>query len=582
MVAEQLSCRSKPGRWFASWCAAVFCLGLTACEGASIDPDHDAGTCHVDGDCVAGLTCYDHRVCVATTVADTPIVLRLTPPPDSGLLSEQFAVTLGSAKGQAPKLVLTPPAVVRGTVSQKGNPLARSIPGTLLANAPGLVDGVDLRFDATSLATQKTIAGSALAYGYELRVQAGLTYDVAFWPQSDAFPPHYTTATWGGSIDAWDIELPADSEYLHVKGQIAAAGKGIAKLRVALQDDAGRLCSTHATTDSDGKFDLLVDPSAPTAVTAVLGFEPADAKDLLPHGRVLPPLALKDYALKPGPVDLGAIDVGPLPELVDVTVHVQADGGAAVPEALVQMEHSLLQKRKGPQTFSALFIDVQGYVNAQGDFHTQLPPGAAQVIVQPAQKSPSARTAWQGDLQAGTQVLTCGQRLPVGGAVLDYASRGVAASQVVLRRIDTPDKGLMLLGSSDAGAADPIEIATDKDGAFHALVDPGTYAVWVLPPHGSGLAQVLARVADVAQGGNAADWQLIVPPPALLLGSVLRTDGQAVPGVLVDVLAAHLTLAQAAPVPVPGSLTDSHLLGSAVSDAKGRFEALVVATQVAH
>ena len=566
------------GTWLAVFCCALW----SGCEGASIDTDHDSGTCTVDGDCVAGLLCYDQRICVSGSVVDTPVVLKLTPPPDSGLLSEQFAVTLTGSHGPATKLVLTPPAVVRGTVSQKGNTLARSIPGTLLANAPGLVDGADLRFDAISLATQKSDDGSALAYGYELRVQAGKTYDIAFWPQSEAIPPHYTTATWGGSLDAWDIELPAASEYLHVTGRLTAEGKGIANLRVALQDEAGRLCSTRATTDQSGAFALDVDPSAPTAV---LAFEPVDGKDVLPRGRLQPAIKLSDSLLKPGPVEMGDIDVGNLEEPVNVTVHLQTQGGVAEPMALVRIQHSLLGPKSDTARFSKLYVETHGYANAQGDFSVRLPAGPAQIVVQPGPKSVSARTTWQGDVQGGTLALTCARRASVTGTVRDYAGRPVAATQVVLRRIDDPNKGRAPVGADKSLNADPTEIIADKSGAFSALADPGTYAVWALPPAGTGLARVLTRVVQVDAAANPS-WQLTLPPPALLLGSVLRSDGKAVPGVVLDILAPHLAVAQGAAgavsaVSLPGALSDGHLLGSAVSDAKGRFEALVVPTQVA-
>lgn len=560
------------------WLVAVSCGLWSGCDGASIDTDHDSGTCAVDGDCVGGLVCHDKRICVSGSVVETPVVLKLTPPPDSGLLSEQFAVTLTGNHGQATKLVLTPPAVVRGTVSQKGNTLARSIPGTLLANAPGLVDGADLRFDATSLATQKSDNGSALAYGYELRVQAGKTYDIAFWPQSEEIPPHYTNATWGGSLDVWDIELPATSEYLHITGRLTAEGKGIANLRVALQDGAGRLCSTRATTDQTGTFALDVDPSAPTAV---LAFEPADGKEVLPRGRLQPAIKLNHAGL----VEMGDIDLGHLDEPVNVTVHLQTEGGVAEPMALVRIQHSLLDPKADPARFSTLYVEVHGYANAQGDFSARLPAGAAQIVVQPGPKSVSARTTWQGDLQGGTKALTCARRASVTGTVRDYAGRPVAATQVVLRRIDDPNKGLTLIGADKSLGGDPTEIIADKAGEFAALADPGTYAVWALPPAGAGLARVLTRVAQVDAASNPS-WQLTLPPPALLLGSVLRPDGKPVPGVVLDILAAHLAVAQGASgvvqaVSLPQALADGHLLGSAVSDAKGRFEALVVPTQVA-
>lgn len=542
------------------------------------------GACDVDGDCVAGLKCFQKRICVAAHPPETPVVLRLTPPLDSGLLIEQFQVTLDAASQAVPvKLVMTEPAVVSGTVTQHGNLLAESIPGTLFATSPSAVDGHPLTFTATSYLVQKVFPGSSDAHGFELRVQPGYLYALAFWPESQEIPPHYTTITAGVHIEDWQIELPGATELLHVNGVFVMAGEPLAGLRVALQDEQGRVCSTQAVTDSYGAFALLVDPSAPaipgSARAATLHFEPVAAKDPLPRGHMLAIADLDKAALKNAPIALGKLDLGNPGPAAPMQVRVRSVSGAKVAGARVTVARELPQS--ATDTTAKLRVVVTGYADADGVFATSMPPGAVTVTVVPPQKSTSAMRVWQGKFQGGEVVVACPSRRLVHGTIQDIADHHITDSQVSLRRVDVDDKG-------SAADDQPIAAIMDGKGGFSALVDPGTYAVWVEPSKKSGLPRVLATRVEVPAEGSSEPLKLVLPAPMVLSGSVLSANGKAVSSVLVDVL----TVKAAAPLsgkpdklPPPstgssGVLADSHLLATTVSGSAGTFEVLLAPGQV--
>ncbi len=567
------------------------CVGLLAlllfsgaCGVIDVNPPASAGgACAQDSDCNAGLKCYQQRICVAKDVPPTPVVLRLTPPADSGLLVEQFDFVLDGASQATPvKLVLTDPAIVRGTLTQQGNPLAESIPGTLIATAPAAVDGRDLSYTATSFAVQKVFPGADQAHGYELRVQPGYTYALAFWPESKDIPPFYPQPIKvNGNITAWQLELPGLAQLLHVSGQIVLAGQPLAGLRVALEDKQGRVRSTLAVTDASGSFALLVDPTAPSGV---LHLEPAVAKDALPRGRlpVLPDLY--KAALKNAPIELGILDLGDSAVAVPVQVRVQGVNGAKVPGALVTVSRVLQGlKKSGDKGATGLEISVTGYADGNGVFSTTMAPGPLAVTVVPPPKSASAVQHWAGVFPGGDLVMQCPARLQVQGKVHDFAAREIEDAQVSLRRVGTS-------GPSDASVVSDdqaIAALVDGHGGFTTLVDPGSYDVWVEPAKTSGLPRVLAARIDVAADSVPAPLTLVLPPPMVLAGSVLSVHGKSVAGVLIDVL----TVKPAQPLaggkpgegkatPALGAMLDSHLLATTVSGIHGTFEVLLAPGQV--
>lgn len=577
---NRLKAQSFP--WFVALVAGLALLtGLPSCGVIEVAQQDAGGPCVENGGCRAGLKCYQQRICVAADVPATPVVVRLTPPADSGLLVEQFDLVLdGESQAQPVKLVLTDPAVVRGTVTQQGNPLAESIPGTLIATAPAAVDGRDLSYTATSFAVKKRFSGADQPLGYELRVQPGFTYSLAFWPESKDFPPFYPDSiTVNGTLTNWAIELPGQAQLLHVSGQIVLADHALAGLRITLEDTQGRVRSTQAVTDDKGAFTLLVDPAT---TGGVLHLEPATANTPLPRGRLPIPANLAKAALKNATIDLGTMDLGKSAPPLPVQVDVRGVNGGQLAGALVTVAHVLAGPKPGA---AGLEVSVTGHADGNGQFATEMPPGPLTVTVVPQPKSASAVQQWTGDFQGQPIVVKCPGRVVLKGEVRDFTEKLIDDAEVTLRRIGAS-------GTSDASVAandQPIAATTDGKGSFKALLDPGSYVVWVEPSKKSGLPRVLAARVDVsADAGPApAPLQLRLPPPMVFAGSVLSAAGKTIPGALVDVLTVKPVEPLTGGKPgdgkggfAPGAALDSHLLATTVSGAQGAFEVLLAWGQV--
>ncbi len=549
--------------------------------------DTPTGECTVDADCVAGLKCYEARFCVAASVSDTPVVIRVSPPADSGYVVEQFDVTLtGASQNEVRKLVLTDPAVIRGTVTQKGNPLASSFPGTLLATAPGDVEGRDLTFQAISYSALTRFPGSDTPQGYELRVQKGNNYALAFWPQSADIPPHYSTLTAGDSIDQWNLVLPAETELKTLTGRIIAGdNKPIVGLRVWLQDDAGQPWSTSGKTDATGQYAFKVDPTAPPA-RLVFGPDTSatgEPTGVLPSGVMALPLQVTAVV-----GDLPVIHLAEVPTMTTCAVHVQGPDGAALVGAAVQLMIPLADF-PDDVTLTRLGLAWNAVTDAKGDVHLLVPPLPGTLTVTPPPRSTAGRVQLLATTltSVGLQI-ALPLRIRITGTVTDFASHAVPGAQVTLREVEadgeTPD--------ADGDEA-TFTVTPDADGNFLVWADPGKYAVWVEPPPGTSLARVMARIDDVTADTAANPWHLVLPPPMVLAGEVLTQAGTALLGVQIDVLAVKVQTPQGASGNTSGGdnqlgsnpsgtvVLDSHLLGSTLSTDGGHFEVLLAPGQVA-
>ncbi len=562
---------------------AALGLGQFGCAAA----DAAAGECTVDTDCVAGLKCYETRFCVAATVADTPVVIRVSPPSDSGFVVEQFSVTLtGDSQNEARKLVLTEPAVIRGTVTQKNNGLASSIPGTLLAMAPSDVAGRDLTFQATSYSSLKRFPGSDAPQGYELRLQKGQNYALAFWPQSEEIPPHYSTLTAGDSIGQWNLVLPADSELRTLTGKILMGdNKPVVGLSVWLRDEQGQAWSTRGKTDAAGVYAFKVDPTAPPArlVFAPDASTADSATNVLPSGEVAAPLAVTTVV-----GELPAIHLAELPTLTTTTLHVRGPDGQPVAGAAVRLTMKLADL-PDDVTLARLNLAWNGLTDAAGTVQLTVPPLVGDLTVAPPPKSTAARqTLFATSLKAGDVQLELGSRVHVTGTVKDFASRSVPGAEVTLREVEGDGE------KPDADGDEATFTATpDAEGNFAVWADPGKYAVWVEPPPRTSLARVMARIDDITADTASTPWHLVLPPPMVLAGVVLTQSGAEVYGVAVDVLAVKVQTPQGTngrggrgdtqlgKRPSGTVVLDSHLLGSALSNVSGHFEVLLAPGQVA-
>jgi hypothetical protein len=557
----------------------VLSLALAGCAAA----DAPAGPCTVDADCVAGLKCFEGRFCVAATVTDTPVVIRVTPPSDSGFVVEQFKVTLtGASQNETRRLVLTQPAIVRGTVTQKDNLGVPSIPGTLLLSAPGDVEGSQLTFQATSFAALKRFPGADALQGYELRVQKGHAYGLVFWPQSDDIPPHYSSLTAGDSIAQWNLVLPAPSELRTLTGRIVTgANQPMPGLRVWLRDERGQAWSTHGTTDATGRYTFKVDPATPPAH---LVFAPDGSGDaMLPSGESALPLTVTAVV-----DELPTIHLAELPPPVTTRLHVNGPDGQPIAGAQI---HLTIQLADLPDdvTLSRLALGWTLVTDADGLATLSAPPLVGDLTVTPPPKSTAARKQIKATvLMAGDLSVTLQSRIRVTGIVRDFASRSLPGAQVTLREVESDGE----LPDSDGDEA-TFTTVPDADGNFVVWADAAKYAVWVEPPPGTWLARVMARIDDVTADTATNPWHLVLPPPMVLTGEVLGPDGNALLGVQIDVLAVKVQTpgGRGGPgTPNEGTLgrkpsgtvvLDSHLLGSALSSATGLFEVLLAPGQVA-
>lgn len=552
--------------------------GCGVIEIVQVDQEAATATCT----CGAKQMCYQGRLCVAEEAVDTDVIVRLAPPKNSGLLVEEYKLTLrGGEHQKVPEtLTLTEPAIVHGTLTRAGEG-TQSIPGTLIATAipdKEEQDASRLQYQAVSLQTPKKFAGAAEVAGFELRVQTGKTYELAFYPEADGeLPPYYGAITVGGHIDGWKIELPGKAQVLRVQGRLVTGGQPLAGVRMFLLDEAGRLRSTRTLTSEDGKFLLLVDP---TVQKGVVRFEPAQAAQPLPAGQLVGALDLGKIIKKGGPLELGDVDLGPLPAPIDVTLTVEDAAHQPVPGAFVRLRQEF-KPMEEPTPRPGFAVEVHGYADAKGRFAARMLPGSAKTTVVPAPKSSSGR--WKGvvELLAGKQPppISCPKRPALSGSVVGPSQQAVEGARVVLWRV-----GKLAPGGAEVGSDEPFVAETDAKGAFSVGVDDGDYWLWVLPKEGAPLGRMLAQSVKVDVGQSTVLPAITLPPPVVLAGKVLTAKGAPVKGVSVEVLA----IKGGAPpknagLDAPGSATgaklDSHLLASDSTLDGGQFEVLVTLPQ---
>jgi protocatechuate 3,4-dioxygenase beta subunit len=206
--------------------------------------------------------------------------------------------------------------------------------------------------------------------------------------------------------------------------------------------------------------------------------------------------------------------------------------------------------------------------------------GAGALLVTPA--AGDAAAAWQGQILASDRVVEvrCAGRVVVQGRVIDFRSRAEPGAEVRLERMDAAPGG-------SAAQVQLFATHSGHDGAFQLFVDPGRYAVIVVPAEGAGLARTLAKVVEIAPSAEPLTLDLTLPAPIVLHGRVLDADARPLAGVLVDVLAPELAgLSRAslwdpsAPAMSMKILHETHLLGTGVSDVDGRFALLIASGQV--
>jgi hypothetical protein len=545
--------------------AAALLLSTASCGDAVSVRD---GLCQTDADCASGLRCHAETWCVAVPTDGHDVVLRMAPPPGSSTVMEHFEASFGGAKAALGQTwQLTEPAVVRGTVLRAGDALSASIPGRLTAIAGGKTAGTTLHYEATSYHAPKRFEGSNSPAGFELRVQIGPEYQVAFWPERDEIPPWFGTWKVGGPVEGWSVLLPAESSLVRVRGRLrvgdaapidcAAATaptlpacdgecEGLSDIRVMLRDPSGRVRSNRVVTNQEGAFELLIDSQAGSARLAL--FPNANAgvapRATLSFAIDLDAMRKKSQLL----LDLGDIVVAAKTKTADVKIVVRDEESLPVAGAEVRVRRDrpaamgCLPGAKGGLTtqpiFDGLHYEVFTTTDIEGVADLHFFVGPADIAVTPTpHHSAASRLVAALPLNTAPAAVICAARQAWSGRVIDFNQAPQAGASVRLEPVVTPSVGAKAGGKVGVGV---VEVLTDDNGLFTVRLDPGRYAVIVDPPLGVGLARALMKVIDIDGEHEPLGGDLVLPAPAVIDGRVVDQYGLPVFGVLVDVIAPQL------------------------------------------
>ncbi len=578
--------------------AWVWAALLGGCGVIGTDSGGPTGQCQTDNDCgLQGVVCYDHRVCIVKSAPDVPVSLRVAPPVVSGRLTEHFALTVQSATQVSPvSLMLADPAVVYGDV-RSSDMQSISVPGTLVATAPTDATATNLQFQTTVYNAPKDFTGAKVFHDFELRLQPGNTYELAFYPQSsNVFPPHYSSITVGGSIDDWQITLPKASELVHITGRLSTGQEPLGNVRVFLQDAQGRLTSTYDVTSGmprkvgadtlpPGTFRLLADASAPPSVLHV---EPATGSEWPIHGQLGDYLDIVQVGLSKGVLDLGELEVGGLG--APQTTHVQVVNAAGQPELGARVR--LTQKLAAVGIDDAkIYLESSAITDSQGRVKVSLPPGSTSVIVQPAADSTAGRWFGTVKLQQGLEPIVCPKRTVLTGQVLDYVGNDVVGALVMMRKVGANPAESGIEGSNPSN--DPtFQTSTDAGGKFSLPIDPGSWWLWVVPKGNAKLPRLLAARVDIDGKTTPESLLVNIPAPMLLRGKVVTPGGIGVANASVDVLGlldltpGYRTGQGAAGADGDGDdppgktlIAEGHLLATTTTNSSGGFEVLIAPMQ---
>jgi len=501
--------------------ASSLLLLAWSCADAGMTPSPDRA-CTSSSGCPHGLLCsFDH--CVVSDQNRLTLKARITPPATSGLVAQQLP-TLALDDGPDRLVQLLAPALVRGTVKPRDNPLISNIEGELELRTEGDIAGLDFVFSAHSL------AGLDLeGFGYRLSLLPGRSYAGTFRPTDKNLPRHVFRLDLADVGNGrFDVTLPGKGDYLTLSGRVMKRDYtpiGGARLVVLSADN-----EVAAVTTSEpvrGLWQVLVAPGL-TAFSLKVE-SPAD-------GPMFPefssgPLTYADDDT----IDLIVPALAPGPEPIEATLAITERKAAATSE-------TALAPPIGPAIGRAVTIEGvlaggtlrrTGTTNDQGEVTFQVLPGAYECLV--ASPPQAAAATWHGfvnltgqsDQGGGTAAIELAPRVRFVGHVTDTFGLPVEAGRLTFERQVEPRDGRALFI-----APAPFEALLGSDGVFTALVDPGTYEVRVAPDPLTGAPNALQT--DLVVGPDGLRLELGLPPPGLLHLTVAGPDGIWIAGAQVE------------------------------------------------
>lgn len=490
---------------------AAACMAIvTAC---AADTDGAPGVqCAGSVECEHGLTC-SFNFCVEAAPNHLALMARIVPPPSTGLLPQQVQ-SLSLTDGPNLLVTLLPSQHVRGVVTRRGAPSLSNVAGEIEVRAPDVIHGFDPRFNATSLDG----TSGPDNFGFDLAVLPGRSYLGTFRP-ADPELPRFDFELPVAAVDAgrFDIELPARSEYVTVRGLVRHANPETPVLgaRVVVLTGKSDVAAVTKTDDIRGLFEVLV---APGTTQVKLQIEAPEAGPLFP-----------DYTTDELPVGEEQLSViVPNPPLdiaaYDTTIQVlQPDGLPARGMSLTIQ--GVLEGGTIRRTTTT---------DEDGKAHLTVLNGPYECLVVVPNDLPFA--SWHGFIDLGVQSIAIGgagttiqlQERPLfSGRILDAFGAPVTAGTVTLDRDIAKQNGEKLVI-----APPDVTLDLDADGGFEALLDPGQWDIIVAPDPETGAPNTHESDVEIGDEGLALDLGLAVP--GLLHLTVGGPDGQFLPGVTVE------------------------------------------------
>ncbi len=507
--------------------AAAACTAVVAsCGDLGIEGEPVDVQCRNDFECTGGLSCeFDH--CVNPAPNRIALLARFLPAANSGLLPQQlpaFSVTLGPDR----LVTLLEPEVLRGVAVPIDDAATVNLPGDLVLNAPGDIDGFEHQFTATSDA-----GVDADGYGFTVQALPGREYVATFRPSDRTIPRHRFTfdvselpqrvGREGTSFRVLAIDMPERAAYTKVTGRVRRELYDVdyRDSKVVALDEQGAVISI-VTAGPQGAYEALIN----TATTPIVRF-----KVQPPSGDDAP--LLPDYVTEP--IDVSAIDgtydiilpapaTGATPFTVELTVTGDlGDGEQPLPGLTVTAVGDLASGTLRRATTT----------DEDGVARFEALPGAYECLITPPAESTWA--TWLGKLtltpDEGPTTVELSGRVPVEGTVRDAFGALVSEGKIIATRRATKDAESVL-----SIAPQPFQAPLRETGAFVLVVDPGVYDIRVVPDPSTGAPP--QTIQNVVVNG-LFDLPIRLAQPSLAHVTVARPSGEYLPGVTVELYQAN-------------------------------------------
>jgi len=560
-------------------------------ELAPIEPEN----CTSDSACADGLVCdLKSGVCITDEPLELTAWFRLKPPPKGVLAVEQHYPEMPVSGEDDVSLTLHRPIRVYGRVLIEGNPLQIQ-EAQIIAVAEGEIPDLNVHEDAK--ATQGYFnyeEGLTDSPGYELLVNQGAVYDIYVHLKAsedgDERPPYHVRKVFNQSkgpqdpyTHEWDIEVPGEDKYIHIRGCVKVADETLDTLagaEVKASAEASGNTSSTAVTGEDGCFDIAVQP----LVDMVPELYEIRLKST-EQNPLVPSMLLAEIEVQPeheAPVDndeasfieLGDVVIPGLGELDEVTVVITASAETSLPEELAAKNATEIAQQLAEDRLVELTGDVVG---SQVELICQLEAGTlkllweiAEVASEIEQEAGLVRVEAQKTLElpCASCVLTVippfhsplgiHQQLyslddtllpppdgenpdkPKGGPepaalnnlIIVELMEKAETSLLVLGPDGTPLEGVRIEAHRTDKGKFPVtaplksrtyqaEVDLSGEGYYLLSLDPGNYTIVVEPPDDANLPRLVEREAPIS--GSTTPMVFEFAEPAVVTGLVTGT-----------------------------------------------------------